>query len=189
MMFKVNLLRYVSVIITIFLLVSCTSKTTENQTSTTTTTTTTETTTSEVTEPNKSDTPGYEDVVFQTLDGKEVKVSDYKGKRVLLNFWATWCRPCVGEMPSLDNAYKTLKEEGYVFLAASNEKVSKINNFAQKNPYTFTFIKADDQFRPFNIQVIPTTIIFDTNGAVAMTLTGGMAWDEEEVMSKLRSVK
>lgn len=179
--------KYFSVIITIFFLVSCTSKTTENQTSTTTTTT--QTIEPEIQQPTNASVTDYKDVTFQTLDKKEVKVSDYKGKRVLLNFWATWCRPCVGEMPSLNNAYKTLKDDNYVFLAASNEKLNKIKSFAQNNPYDFTFIKADDQFRPFNIRVIPTTIIFDTDGNVALTLTGGMVWDEDKIIEQLKSVK
>jgi thioredoxin-related protein len=93
------------------------------------------------------------------------------------------------EMPSMNKAFKELEDENYVFLAASNEPIPKILSFAQGTKYDFTFVKADDQFRPFNVEVIPMTLIFDTNGDVAMTLTGSMAWDEAEILKQLRGVK
>ncbi|NJN77399.1 MAG: TlpA family protein disulfide reductase [Saprospiraceae bacterium] len=185
--------KYLAVVmITTLFMVSCNNGTTKNQDNTP------EYTPEEVVqtdEPKATEQPvsldklAYKDVPFTTLDQKEIKISDYKGKRVLLNFWATWCRPCVGEMPSMNKAFSELSDENYVFLAASNERIAKINSFTQSVKYDFTFIKADDQFRPFNVQVIPMTLIFDTNGEVAMTLTGSMAWDEAEILKQLRAVK
>ena len=188
------MLKYIAIIITTLFIVSCNNGTTKNQEDKPEYTP--EQVVEETIEPKKEEKPkpsleemAYNEVPFTNLDMSELTISDYKGKRVLLNFWATWCRPCVMEMPSMNKAYKILKEENYVFLAASNEKVSKINSFAQKMKYDFTFIKADDQFRPFNVRVIPTTLVFDTNGEVALTLTGSMAWDEDEILSQLRAVK
>lgn len=183
------MLKYIAIIITTLFWVSCNNGTTKNQESKP------EYTPEQTIEPKAEERPvnsaesAYKDVIFKTLDAKDFKISDYKGKRVLLNFWATWCRPCVMEMPSMNKAFQELKDENYVFFAASNEPIAKIAGFAQSTKYDFTFIKADDQFRPFPVSVIPMTLIFDTNGEVAMTLTGSMAWDEAEILKQLRAVK
>ena len=55
------------------------------------------------------------DILFKDLHGNPVVLSDFKGKRVLLNFWATWCRPCIEEMPSLLKAKEVLEKENYIF--------------------------------------------------------------------------
>jgi thiol-disulfide isomerase/thioredoxin len=188
-----KMLRYIAILITTLFIVSCNNSTTKNQE--TKPAYRPEQTIEPVAQPKAEKRPvesgklEYKDVVFKTLDNKEFKVSDYKGKRVLLNFWATWCRPCVMEMPSMNKAFKELEDENYVFFAASNESIAKIAGFKQSTNYDFTFIKADDQFRPFNVQVIPTTLIFDTNGDVAMTLEGSMEWDNAEILKELRAVK
>jgi thiol-disulfide isomerase/thioredoxin len=187
------MLKYIAIIITTLFTVSCNNGTTKNQENKPEYTP--EQVVEQVIEPQKEEPKRsleemtYNEVPFLNLDKSELKISDFKGKRVLLNFWATWCRPCVAEMPSINKAYEILKGENYIFLAASNERISKINGFAQKEKYNFTFIKADDEFRPFNIRAIPTTLIFDTNGEVALTLTGSMAWDEKEILTQLRAIK
>ena len=101
---------------------SCTGKTTENQP----VTMPEQTIEPQVQERQKTNEVSYADVTFTTLDAKEVKLDDYKGKRILVNLWATWCGPCVREMPSLNRAYNLLKDDNYVFLVASNEKIQKI---------------------------------------------------------------
>lgn len=164
---------------------SCTGKTTENQP----TSMPEQTIEPQIQERKKTTEVSYDNVTFTTLDGKEVKLGDYKGKRILLNLWATWCGPCIKEMPSLNRAYNILKEENYVFLVASNEKVKKIKGFADNTEFDFPIVKADDMFRPFSVQVIPTTIIFDTAGNLETTITGGREWDEESVLKQLRAVK
>ena len=167
------------------MLASCTSKTTENQPISMPE----QTVKPQVEERQKPDEVSYSNVTFTTLDGNEVKIGDYEGKRVLLNLWATWCGPCVAEMPSLNNAYKALKDDNYVFLLASNEKVGKINGFANRTNYDFQFVKADDMFRPFNVRSIPTTFVFDTEGKLAISHVGAIAWDEADILKQLRAVK
>lgn len=131
----------------------------------------------------------FESTVFQTLDGKTIDLKTYKGKRILVNLWATWCGPCVKEMPSLEAAYQELKAENYVFLAASNEGLTLIDGFANKTNYNFDFLKLDENFTPFDISVLPTTFIFDSEGNLAKRLVGSMAWNSKTVLEDLRSVK
>lgn len=148
-----------------------------------------QTITPKVQERKKTNDVSYDEVTFTTLDSKEIKLGDYKGKRILLNLWATWCGPCVAEMPSLNRAFKELKDDNYVFLVASNEKMAKINGFSAATNFDFELIKADDMFQPFDIRAIPTTMVFDTEGNIAMKITGGRAWDSESMLNQLKSVK
>ena len=131
----------------------------------------------------------FETATFQTLDLKSVNLESYKGKRIFVNLWATWCGPCVSEMPSLEAAYQELKDENYVFLAASNEDVTIIDAFTNRTNYNFDFLKLDENFTPFDISVLPTTFIFDSEGKVAKRIVGSMAWNSETVLEDLRSVK
>jgi thiol-disulfide isomerase/thioredoxin len=70
--------------------------------------------------------PLVERIKLADLDGKEISLASLKGKTVFLNFWATWCKPCVKEMPSMDKAYKELQGDDFVFLAASDEGIERI---------------------------------------------------------------
>ena len=68
---------------------------------------------------------------YEDLSGNPIELADYKGKRVLVNYWATWCRPCIEEMPDLLKLQDMLTAENYVFLLASDESVKKIEKFKE----------------------------------------------------------
>ncbi len=72
------------------------------------------------------------DWTVQSLDGQDFKMADAKGKVVFLNFWATWCPPCVTEMPSIQKLHEKLKDDGVVFVCVSNEETSKVSQFAER---------------------------------------------------------
>ena len=77
--------------------------------------------------PKSENTATYTD-----LEGNAVALSDFKGKRILLNFWATWCFPCLEEMPSMEKAQEVLASENYVFLFATTDELNKINSLKKK---------------------------------------------------------
>jgi thiol-disulfide isomerase/thioredoxin len=173
--------KYYFLIFSILIMTSCETKTTENIQQ------------QPIQQPLKQEVIAkvdiFESTTFQTLDGKTVDLKAYKGKRVLVNLWATWCGPCVKEMPSLEAAYQELKAENYIFLAASNEDFALINGFVNRTNYNFDFLKLDENFTPFDISVLPTTFIFDSEGKLAKRLVGSMAWNSKTVLEDLRSVK
>ncbi|MEI2664791.1 redoxin domain-containing protein [Rossellomorea sp. LJF3] len=129
------------------------------------------------------------DFALTTLDGEEVKLSDYKGKKVILNFWATWCPPCKAEMPHMEQYYeKNAKKENVEILAVNltsqDDGEKAVQQFVDGYELTFPILmdeKGDigDEYRAFTI---PTTYMIDTNGLIQHKIVGPM---NEEMMGKM----
>jgi thiol-disulfide isomerase/thioredoxin len=111
------------------------------------------------------------DSKFLTMDGKTVSLSDYKGKVVLLDFWATWCGPCRMAMPGLQKMHETLKSKGLVVLGVSLDKNPHVQvpPFLKKMEITYTNF-ADNPKDPcslkWNVQAIPSLYLIDRKGNV-----------------------
>ncbi|MFP4094266.1 MAG: TlpA disulfide reductase family protein [Cyclobacteriaceae bacterium] len=123
------------------------------------------------------------------LEGNAIHLDEYEGKAIFLNLWATWCRPCLMEMPAIEAAYEDLKNEDYVFLAASYEEPETIKEFMQKHDYNFPFVHLKTDMQALGVQSIPTTFIYNQEGEVVAQIVGTREWDEAAVMSQLRAWK
>ncbi len=134
------------------------------------------------------------DFELETLDGQSVKLSDYKGQKVILNFWASWCPPCKAEMPHMENYYKEkAKQENVEILAVnltSAERGANARNIVQKfiEEYDLTFPVPLDESgklgKTYQAYTIPTTYMIDTNGMVHTRIIGPM---DEETIGKIVS--
>ncbi|MGI9547153.1 MAG: TlpA family protein disulfide reductase [Flavobacteriaceae bacterium] len=124
---------------------------------------------------------------FEDLEGSPIALADYKGKRILLNYWATWCRPCLEEMPSLLRAQATLEKENYIILLASDQSVAVIKAFKQKQGYDFNFLKYNGSWAEQNISSLPTMFIYNEEGEKKEKIVGGVTWDSPEVIQKLKN--
>lgn len=113
------------------------------------------------------------------LSGRAVDVSQFKGKAVLINFWATWCKPCLQEMPLLANAQDRLRDEPIVFLFASNETLERITRFKDKQKFEFNYFHLGN-LEALNIQALPTTFIFDQHGELKFSEAGFRDWTSPE---------
>ena len=133
----------------------------------------------------KKQSPG----LYEDLEGNTIKLSDYKGKKILLNFWATYCLPCLKEMPSMLHSQEILEKENYVFLLASNEETEKVKKFIDKKKYDFKFIKYKGTLAQQKIYALPTTFIYNEEGEKVETITGAVEWDSEEMIEKLKNLK
>lgn len=118
------------------------------------------------------------DFSYTFANGTKQKLSDWRGKKVLLNFWATWCPPCKAEMPDLQEAAESLKADGLLVLAVngSNEGVEEIVPFAQENALTFPLIAnlSGDLTEFYQVPGLPTSFFIDRNGIIYATKVGGV---------------
>ena len=125
---------------------------------------------------------------LKTLDGKEVQLSDYRGKKVMLNFWATWCPPCKAEIPHMEKYYKKqAKDDGVEILAVNLTKSDKdeeyIRDFVKSYDMTYPVLLDEDgeQQKQYEIVTIPTTFFIDKNGRIQKKVIGPV---DQDMMSK-----
>lgn len=135
------------------------------------------------------------DFELQTLDGNTVRLSDYKGKKVILNFWASWCPPCKAEMPHMEHYYETQAESDHVEILAVNLTDAERGRNVQKkvtqfvNDFGLTFpipLDVDGKVgRDYQIFTIPTSFIIDRNGLIQKKHIGPM--NEEMISSFIKN--
>lgn len=125
------------------------------------------------------------------LGGQLISMEDYKGKVIFLNFWATWCMPCVAELPSINKLYKELKDENIVFLLISNEQIEKVISYHERKKYEVPFhIIDNDGFIPqqYYSRSIPTTFIINKEGKIVKASAGAEDWDDEAFVQSIREM-
>ena len=127
--------------------------------------------------------------LFINLEGKNVDLNNYLGKRVLVNFWATWCIPCLQEMPSLVRAEEILANENYVFLFPTTDNLEKIMAFNKIKSYPLQFLHYTSTLDKLNIYALPTTLIYDTKGEMVKRIDGSTEWDSEEIINLLKNIQ
>ena len=124
---------------------------------------------------------------FVDLKNQKVDLKSYKGKKIIVNYWATWCKPCIIEMPGLIRAQEILKNHNYIFLLVSDEKISKISKFKNDKKYNFNFLKSVGSNERLGIYSLPTAYIFNEKGIKIETIVGTIVWDSEQMIKKLKT--
>ncbi len=128
-------------------------------------------------------------LTLSDLDGNTVHVKPGDGKIYVLNFWATWCPPCRGEMPELDEFAKKHKKDLAFYAINLQESKGKVQGFLSDNGFSMpVLLDADGKAgNAYQIRAIPTTIVIDGKGKVAARHTGAVTQDQLE--SILKDVK
>ena len=121
-----------------------------------------------------------QDFQLPTLRGDYVRLSDYRGKVVFLNLWATWCPPCREEMPSMESLYRRLKSRDFEMLAVSIDREGEkvVRPFAAKYGLTFPVLLDPESktHRLYGLTGVPETFIVDKNGMVIKRIIGPQNW-------------
>ena len=125
---------------------------------------------------------------LRDLDGKVVRLSDYRGKVVLVDFWATWCGPCRRALPHLKSLHARYGKKGFVILGLSvdHQGAGVVRDFVKKHGVTWPNVLADDAVLEAydDVNVIPTAFLIDRSGRVAQRFTGYQT--EERLETALR---
>ncbi|WP_077213015.1 peroxiredoxin family protein [Bacillus dakarensis] len=127
------------------------------------------------------------DFELQTIDGKTVKLSDYKGQRIMLNFWTTWCPPCKAEMPDMEALHKEKGEEIKI-VSVNIDPDNDVAGFVEEYGLTFPILldKKEDVMKQYNIISIPTTFFIDEDGIIKQKIIGAIPLDKmKEYLSDL----
>lgn len=122
------------------------------------------------------------------LNQNKVNLTSFEGKKIVINYWATWCGPCIKEMPELKRAEEILQNYNYTFLLISDETISKISAFKNEKKFDFNFLKSVNSNEINGIYSLPTTYIFDENGKKVETFVGVVAWDSQKIINKLKKL-
>lgn len=131
------------------------------------------------------------DIPITTLAGDPTSLSEFEGKTIFLNFWATWCPPCIAEMPNIQSLYESLEqEENIVFVMVSlDEDREKARAFMQRKEYTLPVYFLEGR-RPgvYNSTVVPTTYVIDPDGNIALEERGMAKYDTDRFREFLRGL-
>jgi peroxiredoxin len=125
-----------------------------------------------------------------TLDGKHTSLNDYRGKVVLLNFWATWCAPCRKEMPSIQTLWDSYRNQDLVVLAVSEDdgERGQITKFIRKVNVNFPIL-LDNELKigdSYMLPGLPTTYLIGRDGTIAATIVGTRDWSRREAQALIQ---
>lgn len=126
---------------------------------------------------------------LKALDGKTVRLSDLKGKVILLNFWSTRCAPCIAELPSLNRLYASLRKNGLEVCAVSIDSSDKpVRELVQEKSLTFTILMDSEKetyFDSYAAPSLPMTYLIDAAGVIRQTFSGPQEWDSSAMKEKI----
>jgi thiol-disulfide isomerase/thioredoxin len=132
------------------------------------------------------------DLAFTDAEDKPIKLADYKGKTVLLNFWATWCAPCVKEMPSLDKLQAEMGKDKFIILplsldGPSKPKVAPFYSDRKLANLGIYFDKGKKTMSTLDVSVLPTSVLIDPQGREIGRLEGDADWDKPEALALMKA--
>jgi cytochrome c biogenesis protein CcmG/thiol:disulfide interchange protein DsbE len=133
--------------------------------------------------------PGF---TLKDIKSDEQVLSNYKGKAVLLNFWASWCGPCRSEMPSMDSLYQRMKDRNFEILAVSVDQrdTKRVLDFVSKYKLTFPVLLNPEgnvaiQYR---VTALPTSFVIDKKGVIRAKVVGARNWSDPSLVSQIENL-
>lgn len=133
------------------------------------------------------------DFVLNDITGNPYQLSTFKGNIIIVNVWASWCKPCQYEMPAMQKIYEKYKDSGLILLAVNNthqDKYSNVLNFVSENNLTFPILLDEEGFvsNRYQVQALPSTYFIDKNGKISEIVIGG-PMPEALIESKIKELE
>ncbi|MES2364498.1 MAG: TlpA disulfide reductase family protein [Pseudomonadota bacterium] len=130
-------------------------------------------------------------LALSDMNGKKFDLANYRGRVVLVNFWATYCPPCLKEMPSMERLQKRMAGKPFAILSVNvGEQNSDVQAFLKQVPVTFPILMDRDGIRlkAWKAFALPSSFVVDAQGRVRYAMFGGTEWDEHDSMDKLTAL-
>jgi peroxiredoxin len=132
------------------------------------------------------------DFTLKDLNGNNISLSTFKGKVILLNFWASWCPPCRAEMPSMNKLNELLKKKGFVVIAVSTDRsVFDVKDYLSKNPVNFTVLidyNLNVSRNLYKVFMMPTTFLIDRKGIIVKRYFGEQDWSDPDMIKEIEEI-
>ena len=127
---------------------------------------------------------------LMSSDGTDIKLSDYAGQFLLVNFWATWCPPCVKEMPALDNLHKHFVESNFKVLGVhAGPALATVKTFLEKNTVQFDIvIDKKMELSSWGVTGLPTTFLVSPDGKIIYKAVGEREWDSDNMIQFIQAI-
>jgi peroxiredoxin len=138
----------------------------------------------------KTPTPAP-DFVLKGPAGNQINLRELRGKVVFVNFWATWCLPCIEEMPAMEKLHQELQKDGLVILAVNfQEGTERVKEFLTKHNLTFTALLDDDGkvAERYQAWALPVSVIINKRGEIVARAMGSKDWDSKESLQYFRQL-
>jgi peroxiredoxin len=130
--------------------------------------------------------PGFS---LENLRGESVSLADFRGKVILLNFWATWCPPCRREIPSLERLYELRKDTGFEIVAVSVDRtsLSRVSSFVADQRMSFPVLvnPSGDVGQRYWMRSVPSSFLLDKKGIIRWKVIGAREWDDAQTLAKI----
>ncbi len=132
------------------------------------------------------------DFQLEDTQGNQVSLADLRGKVVLVNFWATWCPPCIEEMPSMERLHEVMAGDDFVMLAINTEKNGRsiVPAFLEKTPYTFPILFDDKGVvqQLYGVYKFPESYVIRKDGTVDEKVVGPLDWSSTKTIAYLKGL-
>jgi peroxiredoxin len=132
------------------------------------------------------------DFTLKDIDDNVHRLSDYRGKVVIVNFWATWCPPCRFELPSMEKLWQAVQKEDVVMLAINiGEDADTIFTFTSDYPVTFPLLMDRDSavLKQYPVRGVPTSFVIDPKGRIIYRAVGTREWDDKAIILQILALK
>lgn len=127
-------------------------------------------------------------LVLEDLDGRVHDINAYRGQVVLVNFWATWCAPCIEEMPAMQRLENRMEGKPFKILAVDiSETAGDIREFLERVPVEFSILidPDGDTMQSWKVYVLPSNFLVDPDGRIRYSTLGAVEWDDDTIVEKI----